>query len=305
MSSLGKFRNYIYVSLLRYFEKQNNDEMYLKVMFFHRLGYWPNFKNPKTFNEKLQWLKLHDHNPLYTVYADKYAVRPHIRDVMGDEYLIPILGVYESVDNIDFNRLPDQFVLKCNHGASFNIICKDKRKIDIAETKKLLKKWMMTDFYNDKKEYHYKDIKRCIICEKYMKDDHSKELMDYKFFCIGGKVRMIQVDFDRFSNHRRNLYDKDWKLLDVELSFPRAPDLYSEPPAKLSEMIRFAELLSKEFPQVRIDFFYINDRIYFGEMTFFSGAGFSKYKPRSFERKLGGYLILPKGQQDSIKGVKT
>lgn len=293
MSIFGKVKDRVYRSLLRFYDWRNDDERYLKVMFHHRLGYWPDLKSPKTFNEKLQWLKLHDHNPKYSLYADKYAVREHIRETIGEEYLIPLLGVYRSASEIDFNALPEQFVLKCNHGASYNIICTDKSKLDFDDARKKLDRWLSMDFYQEKKEYHYRNIEKRIVCEQYMKDDRTDELNDYKLFCIGGKVRMIQVDFDRRTNHRRNLYDTDWNLLDVQISFPRAPELHKEPPAALREMIAIAERLSVEFPQVRIDLYCINGKVYFGEMTFFSGAGFSKYDPASFERRLGDLLELP------------
>ncbi len=293
MSIIRKISGRLYKSALAYYDRRNDDERYLKVMFHHRLGYWPDLKHPRSFNEKLQWLKLHDHDPKYTLYADKYAVREHIREVLGDEYLIPLLGVYRSAAEIDFDSLPDQYVLKCNHGASYNVICTDKSRLDIDDTRKKLDQWLSMDFYREKREYHYRDIEKRIVCEKYMKDDQTAELNDYKFFCIGGKVRMIQVDFDRHTDHRRNLYDTEWNLLDVEISFPRAPELHKEPPARLHEMIAAAEKLSAEFPQVRIDFYYINGKVYFGEMTFFSGAGFSRYVPRSFEFELGKQLVLP------------
>ena len=297
MSIIRRISGRLYKSVLAYYDRRNDDERYLKVMFYHRLGYWPDLKHPRSFNEKLQWLKLHDHNPKYTLYADKYAVREHIREVLGDEYLIPLLGVYRSAAEIDFDSLPDQFVLKCNHGASYNVICTDKSRLDVDDTRKKLDQWLSMDFYREKREYHYRDIEKRIICEKYMKDDQTAELNDYKFFCIGGKVRMIQVDFDRHTDHRRNLYDTEWNLLDVEISFPKAPELHTEPPAKLHEMIAAAEKLSAEFPQVRVDFYYINGKVFFGEMTFFSGAGFSRYNPVSFEKELGECLVLPRGDK--------
>lgn len=269
------------------------DKMYLSLLFKKRLGYKMDWKNPQTFNQKLQWMKLYYHNPKMTEYADKYAVRKHIEELFGEKYLIELLGVYDKADEIDFEALPNQFVLKCNHGAGFNIICKDKSEFDIEGAKKKLDKWMKTDFYKIKREYHYKDIPKKIICERFMKDAETEELNDYKFFCIGGEVRMIQVDFDRYANHKRNIYDKNWNLLDVQISFPNDKNRKCDKPEDLEKMIEIAEKLSKEFPQVRVDLFYINHNIYIGEMTFFSGAGFSKYNPAAFERELGSLLKLP------------
>lgn len=272
------------------------DKMYLSLLFKKRLGYKMDWKDPQTFNQKLQWMKIYYHNPKMTEYADKYAVRKHIEELFGEKYLIELLGAYDNVEEIDFEALPNQFVLKCNHGAGFNIICKDKSEFDIEGAKKKLDKWMKTDFYKIKREYHYKDIPKKIICERFMKDTETEELNDYKFFCIGGEVRMIQVDFDRYANHKRNIYDKNWNLLDVQISFPNDKNRKCDKPEDLEKMIEIAEKLSKEFPQVRVDLFYINHNIYIGEMTFFSGAGFSKYNPAAFERELGKLLKLPKAE---------
>ena len=278
---------------LNLLDRFGSDEAYLTLMFWCRLKYFPNFRNPKTFNEKLQWLKLYDHNPQYTQYADKYAVREYVRDTIGEQYLIPLLGVYTSADEIDFNSLPDQFVLKCNHGAQLNVICKDKTKLDLEATKRQLNEWLAKDFYRLKREYHYRNIDRRIVCEKYMKDAQAEDLLDYKVFCIGGCVHMIQVDFDRFTKHTRNLYDREWNLLNIEISFPRNLEYNMSPPTVLDNMLECAEKLSRGFPQVRVDFYIINGKLHFGEMTFFSGAGFSKYKPKAFEEEMGRLLVIP------------
>ena len=265
-----------YQLILHILDKLAWDEAYISVLFYQRLGYWPNIRHPKTFNEKLQWLKLYDRNPKYSEYADKYAVRKHIIETIGESYLIPIIGVYDSVDEIEFETLPEQFVLKCNHGAGCNIICKDKSKLDIEDAKYKLNKWMHTDYSRLKRELHY-----------------ANDLFDYKFFCFGGIIQMIQVDFGRYNNHTRNIYDAEWNLLNVEIVFPRNPNMMLTPPSQLGEMKKLARILSKEFKQVRVDFYVINSKVYFGELTFFSGAGFSRYKPKSFEIELGKKIIIP------------
>lgn len=283
----------IYRHILRFLDKHASDELYLSWMFYHRLGYWPNLRKPKSFNEKLQWMKLHDRNPLFSLYADKYRVREHVSEAIGKEYLIPLIGVYDRADDIDFDSLPNQFVLKCNHGAGCNIICNDKDSFDKKNAVAKLNEWMAKDYSRYKREYHYASIERKIICEQFMIDNETGDLRDYKFFCIGGEIQMIQVDMSRFSNHTRNIYDKNWNLLDVEISFPRDTSRIIDPPKELSEMIWIAETLSKEFLQVRVDLYVINHKVYFGELTFFSGAGFSKYNPRQFEMELGSKLSLP------------
>lgn len=279
--------------VLQFLDKYASDELYLSWMFYYRLGYWPNLRNPRSFNEKLQWLKLHDHNPLYSLCADKYRVREYVSEIIGERYLIPIYGVYDRTDEIDFDTLPNQFVFKCNHGAGCNVICTNKDLLNKKEAINKLNCWMATDFSHYKREYHYSDIERKIICEKFMKDEESGELRDYKFFCIGGVIQMIQVDMGRFTLHTRNIYDKDWNLLDVEISFPRETEHVINKPKELDEMKSIAEKLSKGFLQVRVDLYVINHKVYFGELTFFSGAGFSKYKPREFEFALGEKLSLP------------
>lgn len=287
-----KIPSFIFNSVLQFLDKHASDELYLSWLFYNRLGYWPNLCHPKSFNEKLQWMKLHDHNPLFTLYADKYRVREHIAKIIGEQYLIPIHGVYDKAEDIDFDTLPNQFVLKCNHGAGCNVICKDKSELDREEAIRKLNGWMAKDFSHFKREYHYASIERKIICEKFMLDKESGELRDYKFFCIGGEVQMIQVDMGRFTQHKRNIYDKYWNLLDVEISFPRYTECNIDPPKELSEMLKIAETLSKEFLQVRVDLYVINHHVFFGELTFFSGAGFSRYNPRSFEIELGKKLHL-------------
>ena len=287
-----KIPGLIYTGILKWLDKHGSDESYIKWMFYHRLGYWPNLKFPMTFNEKMNWIKLYDKNPKFIEYADKYTVRQHIKEVMGEEYLIPLLGVYERAEDIDFTVLPNRFVLKCNNGAGFNLICKDKSRLNTSEAIAKLNKWLKTDFSRGKREWYYKEIPPKILCESYMEDKQSDTLFDYKVFCIGGKVQFIQVDFDRFSDHKRNIYDCDWNLLDWGINFPRDEKRVVEKPSELSNMIKFSELLSSEFRQLRADFYVINDHLYFGEMTFFTGGGFTNFIPREKDRQYGDMLIL-------------
>ncbi len=267
------------------------DEMYLSLLFRQRLGYEMDWKNPRSFNQKLQWMKLHDRNPLYTTCADKVAVRDYVAKAIGERYLIPSLGVWDRAEDIDYDALPDRFVLKCNHGAKYNIICRDKGQLNIPETNRQLNAWLGQKHYRLKREYNYQGITPRILGETYM-EDATGGLSDYKVFMIGGEPYMIQLDLDRFGGHHRNIYDPDWQLLDVEISFPRDPDRAREKPAVLPELLDCAGKLAKGFREVRVDFYVVEDRLYFGEMTFFSGAGFSRYKPREFEFKMGEKLSL-------------
>lgn len=279
--------------VLSFLDHYASDETYLKYMFYQRQGYRLNLKNPRSFSEKIQWIKLNDHNPLYTELADKYKVRFYIEKTIGKDYLIPLIGIYKTANDIDFDELPEQFVLKCNHGMGCNVICRNKAFLDFEKTKVQLDEWLQTDYSHYKREYHYKNISPLIVCEQYMKDNDSVELLDYKFFCIGGNVEMIQVDFDRYKNHKRNLYDVNWNLLNLRISFPNYTEKKIPKPEKLNEMIEIAKKLSDGFPQVRVDLFLINNKIYFGEMTFTSGAGFSRYFPRKQDFVLGDKLRLP------------
>lgn len=267
------------------------DKPFLSLLFKRRLGYAMDWKNPQSFNQKLQWMKLYDENPLYSTYADKVEVRNFVVATIGEQYLIPCLGVYDKAEDINYDLLPDRFVLKCNHGAKYNVICKDKSKLDILATNTAINKWLKDKFWRQKREYHYRAIKPRILCEQYMEDAETSGLNDYKVFMIAGEPYMIQVDLDRFGEHQRNIYDADWHLLDVEISFPKGPDVPR--PVVLDEMVDCAKKLADGFAEVRVDFYVINGKLYFGEMTFFSGAGFSRYKPREFEFEMGKKLKLP------------
>lgn len=269
------------------------DKLYLMLVFFGNTGRKLNLQNPITYNEKLQWLKLYDRNPLYTNLVDKYEVRTFISEKIGNEYLIPVIGVYNSAEEINWESLPDKFVLKCTHGSGTNIICLDKSKLNIDLAKEKLNKWMKKSWYWYGREWSYKNVTPRIICEKYMVDESGKELKDYKVFCFNGSPKIIQVDFNRFKGHKRNLYDTDWNYIHASIQEPTDPNTVIKKPEKLDKMLELARLLSKDFAHVRVDFYSINDRIYFGEMTFYHGAGFQKFTPESLGVKMGNWIKLP------------
>jgi len=268
------------------------DSLYLKMIFRAKCGYFLNLKNPRTFNEKLQWLKLYDHNPLYTQLADKYEVRKFIAEKIGEGYLIPLFGVWDSIDEVDFEKLPNQFVLKCTHDSGSVTICKDKNNFDIEKTKKKLKKCLRRNYYYGFIEPQYKNIKPRIICEKYMVDESETELKDYKIFCFNGKPKIIQVDFNRFTNHKRNLYDTEWNYIPVSIKYPTDPKKNNKRPAGLQNMLSLAQVMSKNIPHVRVDFYSIHDNIYFGELTFIPGAGYEKFEPEEFGFEMGSWLEI-------------
>lgn len=266
------------------------------VPFFYRVstGKKLNMRNPKTFNEKIQWLKVNDHNPIYTILVDKYNVREYVKNVVGEKYLIPLIGHWEKIEDIDFDILPNQFVLKCNHDSGGIIICNDKRNLDIVSAKKRLNNCMKLNHYYLSREWAYKDVKPQIIAEKYMIDDKLQELMDYKFFCFDGEPKIIQVDFDRFTNHKRNLYTLEWRLLDMTIKYPNNPYKNIQQPEKLNEMIEIARKLSCGLPEVRVDLYYVNGEIYFGEMTLYHGGGIEKFGSDKQAEEMGSWININK-----------
>ncbi len=269
------------------------DPLYLKLVYWTETGQKLNLENPKSYNEKIQWIKLYDRRPEYSTYADKYAVRNYIASTIGEEYLIPLLGVYESVEEIPWDEFPEQFVLKCTHGSGSNILCMDKSKLDINSAKKKLEKWMKKNWYWFGREWAYKNIKPRIICEKFMVDESGIELKDYKIFCFNGKAKIIQVDYGRFTNHKRNLYDTEWQYIPASIKLPTDPNVVIKKPSKLETMLKLAEILAKDYPHVRVDFYSINDKIYFGELTFYHGSGFEKFEPEEFGLTMGNLIELP------------
>lgn len=279
--------------LCNVFCKQMPDRLYLEWMYEIRMGERIHLDNPVTFNEKLNWLKLFDRRDEYTQMADKFAVRQYIKDRIGEEYLIPLLGVWDSVDDIDLNSLPDQFVLKCTHDSASVVICKDKTSFDWISTKSRLDASLGINYFYPSREWPYKNIKPRIIAEQYMVDESGTELKDYKIYNFGGNPELIQVDFGRFINHERNLYDLNWNYIDEQIEYPKNPAIQIPRPEHLDEMIELARILSAGIPSVRTDFYSINGRIYFGEITFYQEAGFAHFASPDYDRYLGDKIVLP------------
>lgn len=263
-------------------------------MYQVKLGKKLNLNKPLYFNEKLNWLKLHDRKDIYTKMADKYEVREIIKERLGEDYLIPLLGVWDRVEDIDFSKLPEQFVLKCTHDSGSVIICKDKKSFDKEEAIRKLIMTMKTNYFYPSREWPYKNIKPRIIAEKYMVDESGMELKDYKIYNFGGEPKLIQVDFGRFVHHERNLYTLDWKYIPEEIEYPTNESVQITKPGCLEEMLACARLLAKGIPSVRTDFYSINGKIYFGEITFYQEGGFARFHSEAYSRKLGDWIELPK-----------
>jgi hypothetical protein len=268
------------------------DEVMIKRQYWYHFGRKLDLSEPRSFNEKLQWIKLYDRKPEYTSYVDKYAVRKHIAKTIGEEYLIPLLGVYDRVEDIDWGALPNQFVLKCTHGSGFNIICADKTKLDIEASKRKLRKWMKQNLFWYGREWAYKNVKPRIVCEKFMVDESGKELKDYKIFCFGGEPKLIEVDYNRFINHKQSLYDTQWNYIHASMHYHSDPKIQIRKPEKLEEMLKLARILAKEFYQLRVDLYYVNGRIYFGEMTLYDTSGYARFQPEEFGELLGSWIQL-------------
>lgn len=269
------------------------DKLYLKIIYRKRLQKTLNLKNPKTFNEKLQWLKLYDRNPLYTKLVDKYEVKDYVANIIGKEHVIPTIGVYDSFDDINFKKLPKQFVIKCTHDSGGLVIVKDKNKLDIEKAKKKINKSLKKNYYYCGREWPYKNVQPRIIIEEYMEDKKTKELRDYKFFCFNGKMKFFKIDFNRLTYHQANYYNKNGILLKFgEKVCPPDYEKKLEMPINLKKMIKLAETLSKNIPFLRVDFYEINGDIYFGELTFFPASGFGKFVPEDWDEKLGDYIII-------------
>lgn len=278
----------------RYRLKWLNDKYYLKLVFFDQLGYKLDLKNPKTFNEKLQWLKLYNRQVQYTSMVDKYMVKKIVGSLIGDEYIIPTIGIWRNANEINFDTLPNQFVLKCTHDSGCVIICKDKSKFNAIDARKRLEERKKKNFFYGGREWPYKNVRPAIIAEQFMQNDSGSDLRDYKFFCFNGNVRFFKVDFDRFVDHHANYYDLSGKLLNFgEADYLPKYDANIELPKTINKMIELAEKLSVDIPFVRIDFYDVNGKIFFGEMTFFPASGFGKFVPEETDAKLGDKLVLP------------
>jgi len=269
-----------------------DDREYISRRFEYRMGYRPDLDNPQTFNEKIQWLKLHNRNPQYTHMVDKYEAKEFVANKIGEEYIIPTLGVYNFFDEIDFSQLPSQFVLKCTHDCGSTMICKDKDKLDKKKMKKNYESMLRRNFYWGGREWAYKNVKPQIIAEQYLSDGTNIDIWDYKIFTFNGIAKLIQVDYDRFGNHRRNLYTIDWQYIEASIQFPNDSKVQIDRPKALSKMIEIAEQLSAGIPHVRVDLYLVSGKIYFGELTFYHGSGYEIFKPAELEYKLGEMIQL-------------
>lgn len=277
------------------FWKRVDDATYLKIRYRVLTGRTLNLDEPRTFNDKLNWLKIHDRNPVYHQMVDKYEVKQYVADKIGAEYIIPTLGVWDRFEDIDFNALPSQFVLKCTHDSGGLVICKEKMTFDKEKAKTKIDSSIQRDFFYTNREWPYKDVTPRIIAEKYMQEIGCSELRDYKFYCFNGIPQFLYVS-EGMANHataKISFVNMDWTLAAFArsdyLSYERLPPK----PEHFEQMVSIAGQLSKGIPFLRVDLYEIGGRIYFGELTFTPCGGMMPFDPPEADMKVGDLLSLP------------
>lgn len=270
------------------------DEEVLKRLYYIHFRKELDFDNPKTYTEKLQWLKIYDHRPVYTQMVDKVGAKDFVAERVGEEYLIPTLGIWDKFEEINFDKLPDQFVLKCTHDSGSYVICTDKKDFDVKSAKKKLNKALKREYYYFYREWPYKNIKPRIIAEQYMEDKEDGELRDYKFFTFGGVPKVLYIAQGRGKDKPTvaDFFDMDFNHLPFTIDHDMAEKL-PHPPKNFEEMKRLAGILSQGTPQLRVDFYEVNGKIYFGEMTFFHCSGFEGFHPKEWDKTFGDWVVLP------------
>lgn len=271
-----------------------SDERYLKKKYHAVFGKKLDLKNPQTFNEKMQWLKLYDRKPVYTTMVDKYEAKKFAASIIGEKYIIPTLGVWDSFDEIDFNTLPEKFVLKTTHDCGGIVICTDKKSFDLQSAKEKINKHLKRQYFYWGREWPYKDVKPRIIAEKYLEPDSSGEICDYKFMCFNGKLKCVFTCTDRFFDDglKVTFFDIDWNKMDFTRHYPR-DEKNIACPLSFKKMIELAEVLAAGIAFVRIDFYEVDEKPYLGEITFFPGSGFEEFSPSQWDKTLGDWIVLP------------
>lgn len=278
-------------SILRDFSHIIPDALYLQLRYrrvFHR---HLNLKNPKTFNEKLQWLKLYDRKPEYTRMVDKYEAKQYVAERIGEQYIIPTLGVWDSFDEIDFDSLPDQFVLKCTHDSGGLVICRNKKELNLENAKRIISNSLKNNYFYAKREWPYKNVKPRIIAEKFMEDAADDALTDYKFFCFNGKAKIMYISRDHGKNPRTDFFDMEFNHLPIQVRDPNA-EIVPQKPEQFEQMRELAEILSHGIAHLRVDFYLIDGKVYVGELTFYHMSGFSKVKPEEWNEIMGEWIDL-------------
>mgnify|MGYP004532929915 CR=1 FL=1 len=269
------------------------DKIYLKIKYYIRFKKKLNLHNPETYNEKIQWLKLYDRKKIYTTMVDKYEVKNYVANIIGEEYIIPTIGVFNKFDEINFDSLPNQFVIKCTHDSCGLIIVKNKKELDIKKARKKINKCLKNNYFFGGREWPYKNVKPRIIIEPYLEEKKYGELRDYKFFTFSGKVKFMFIASNRQGNGDTyfDFYDEKFNHLDIINGHSNNPTP-PEKPLNFNKMIELAEKLSKNIKHVRIDFYEVDGKIYFGEMTFYHWSGFVPFSPEKWDKIIGSYIKI-------------
>lgn len=283
------------VQLLYRYGKYLSDKTYLRILFFLRMHHRLNLEKPQTFNEKIQWLKLYDRRPIYTQMVDKYEAKKYVSQIIGEKHIIPTIAVYNSVEEIDFDKLPNQFVLKCTHDSGGIVICKDKSKLDFDNARRILANGLKRSFYYRNREWPYKNVVPRVIAEEYKVDESGYELKDYKWFCFDGQPKALFIATDRVNPNEEtkfDFFDMDFNHLPVTNGHPNSKIMIKKP-VGFEKMKSIASKLSKGFPHVRVDLYDINGSIYFGELTFSHWSGLVPFEPQEWDYKFGSWINLP------------
>jgi hypothetical protein len=270
-----------------------SDRFYLKCAYKEKMGKRLNLDNPQTYNEKLQWLKLYDRKPEYTKMVDKYDVKEYISEKIGEEYIIPTLGIWNEFEEIDFDLLPKQFVLKCTHDSGGLVVCRDKSQLDIAAAREKINRCMKRNYFWHGREWPYKNVKPRIIAEEYLEDKKTSELRDYKFFTFNGTPKLLFIATERYGleETKFDFFDMDFNHLNITNGHPNAKIL-PEKPLNFDKMKELAAKLSKNIPHLRVDFYEVDGKVYFGELTFFHWSGMVPFEPEEWDLKLGQWIDL-------------
>lgn len=270
------------------------DNLYIQLKYYHHFKHFANLKEPKTFNEKIQWLKLHDRKRLYSTMVDKIEAKKYISDKVGAEYVIPTIAVYNKFEDIDFNSLPDKFVIKVSHDSGGVIVCPNKAKLNIEKAAQFINEHMNINYFYEGREWPYKNIKPRILIEQYIEDDASHDLKDFKFFAFNGNVRALFVAADRQSEIEEtkfDFYDMDFKHLDIRNGHPNAGPVLNKP-ISFDKMKKLASVLSKGIPLLRVDFYEVNGNVYIGELTLSHYSGFVPFDPPEWDMEFGSWIDL-------------
>lgn len=292
---MGIYYKLIHNNFIRRISVLLPDGIYLRIKYKLLTGQTLHLSKPVTFNEKIQWLKIHDRKPLYCKLVDKLIVKSIMSDWIGECYVIPVIGCWDKVEDIDFDRLPEKFVLKTTHDSGGVVICKSKNKLDVNEVSNFLNKFLKRKYYWHGREWPYKNLQPRIIAEPYLVDESGYELKDYKVFCFSGVPKYIQVDYDRFTDHHRNFYSTKWEYVPFTTLYPTNPERILDKPAVLEELLTVCKIITSRMdkpPFVRLDFYIINNKIYFGEVTLHHGSGTEKFTPESYNVKLGNMIDI-------------